>query len=48
MYRQSCFGIILVTSPYYLMLQDGIPVQSSGFFNHNGLAYTNIFCKKGK
>ena len=29
------------TGPYYLMLQDGIPVQSSGFFNHNGLAYTN-------
>ena len=29
------------TSPYYLMLQDGIPIQSSGFFNHNGLAYTN-------
>jgi outer membrane receptor protein involved in Fe transport len=30
------------TGPYYLMLQDGIPVQSSGFFNHNGLAYTNF------
>ncbi len=29
------------TGSYYLMLQDGIPVQSSGFFNHNGLAYTN-------
>ncbi len=29
------------TSPYYLFLQDSIPVQSSGFFNHNGLAYTN-------
>jgi len=28
------------TGPYYLFLQDGIPVQSSGFFNHNGLAYT--------
>jgi len=28
------------TDPYYLFLQDGIPVQSSGFFNHNGLAYT--------
>lgn len=25
---------------YYLFMQDGIPVQSSGFFNHNGLAYT--------
>lgn len=30
------------TGPYYLYLQDGIPVQSSGFFNHNGLAYTNF------
>lgn len=32
----------LNTGPYYLFLQDGIPVQSSGFFNHNGLAYTNF------
>jgi len=30
------------TVPYFLYLQDGIPVQSSGFFNHNGLAYTNF------
>ncbi|MDF1884106.1 TonB-dependent receptor [Sulfurimonas sp. SAG-AH-194-C21] len=30
------------TGPYYLFLQDGIPVQSSGFFNHNGLAYTTF------
>jgi len=30
------------TSSYYLFLQDGIPVQSSGFFNHNGLAYTTF------
>jgi len=28
------------TGPYYLFMQDGLPVQSSGFFNHNGLAYT--------
>ncbi len=28
--------------PYYLFLQDSIPVQSSGFFNHNGLAFTNF------
>ncbi len=35
------------TGPYYLFLQDGIPVQSSGFFNHNGLAYTN-FSSTGK
>lgn len=30
------------TKPYFLFLQDGIPVQSSGFFNHNGLSYTNF------
>jgi outer membrane receptor protein involved in Fe transport len=30
------------TGPYYLFMQDGIPVQSSGFFNHNGLAYTTF------
>lgn len=30
------------TSNYYLFLQDGIPVQSSGFFNHNALAFTSF------
>ncbi len=30
------------TGPYYLFMQDGIPVQSSGFFNHNALAYTTF------
>ncbi len=30
------------TAPYYLYLQDSVPVQSSGFFNHNALAYTNF------
>jgi outer membrane receptor protein involved in Fe transport len=30
------------TGPYYLFMQDGLPVQSSGFFNHNGLAYTTF------
>jgi len=30
------------TAAYYLFMQDGIPVQSSGFFNHNGLAYTTF------
>jgi len=29
-------------SAYYLFMQDGIPTQSSGFFNHNGLAYTTF------
>lgn len=37
----------LNTGPYYLFLQDGIPVQSSGFFNHNGLAYTNFSSAHG-
>jgi len=32
----------LNTGPYYLFMQDGIPVQSGGFFNHNGLAYTTF------
>ena len=30
------------TDAYYLFMQDGIPVQSSGFFNHNGLAYSTF------
>ena len=30
------------TQPHVLYLQDQIPVQSSGFFNHNALAYTNF------
>ncbi|NPA32037.1 MAG: TonB-dependent receptor [Aquificae bacterium] len=28
--------------PYYLYLQDGIPVQSTGFFNHNALWWTSF------
>jgi len=32
----------ITTQPYFLYLQDGIPVQSSGFFNHNALAFTNF------
>ncbi len=32
----------ITTKPYFLYLQDNIPVQSSGFFNHNALAYTNF------
>ncbi len=30
------------TQAYYLFMQDDIPVQSSGFFNHNALAYTTF------
>ena len=29
-------------SNYYLFLQDGLPIQSSGFFNHNGLAFSSF------
>lgn len=32
----------ITTQPYFLYLQDNVPIQSSGFFNHNGLAYTNF------
>ena len=32
----------ITTQPYFLYLQDGIPVQSSGFFNHNAMAFTNF------
>jgi len=35
------------TSPYYLYLQDNIPVQSSGFFNHNALAFTTFNAASG-
>lgn len=34
--------------PYYLYLQDGIPVQSSGFFNHNALWWTSWESSAGK
>ncbi len=32
----------MTTGPYFLYLQDNVPVQSSGFFNHNALSYTNF------
>ncbi len=32
----------ITTLPYFLYLQDNVPVQSSGFFNHNALSYTNF------
>lgn len=31
----------LNTQGYYLFLQDNLPVQSAGFFNHNGLWWTS-------
>lgn len=32
----------LTTSPVYLYLEDGIPVRSTGFFNHNALYEVNL------
>lgn len=32
----------LTTSPVYLFLEDGIPIRSTGFFNHNALYEVNI------
>ncbi len=37
----------LNTSAYYLFLQDGVYLQSSGFFNHNGLAYGSFLSGSG-
>jgi len=31
------------TSPYYLYMEDGIPIRSMGVFNHNALLETNQF-----
>jgi len=30
------------TNPVYLFLEDGIPIQSTGFFNHNSLYIVNL------
>lgn len=32
----------ITTSPVYLYLEDGIPVRSTGFFNHNALYEVNV------
>lgn len=32
----------LTTGPVYLYLEDGVPVRSTGFFNHNAMYETNI------
>lgn len=32
----------LTTNPVYLFLEDGIPIRSTGFFNHNALYEMNI------
>lgn len=40
--HQTAIRQPLTTSPVYLYLEDGIPVRSTGFFNHNALYETNI------
>ncbi|MCO4781356.1 MAG: TonB-dependent receptor [Candidatus Cloacimonetes bacterium] len=35
------------TSPVYLFLEDGVPIRSTGFFNHNALYETNITQSRG-
>lgn len=37
----------LNTQGYYLFLQDNLPVQSAGFFNHNGLWWTSYQTSAG-
>lgn len=32
----------LTTSPVYLFLEDGVPIRSTGFFNHNALYEVNM------
>lgn len=32
----------LTTSPVYLYLEDGVPIRSTGFFNHNALYEVNV------
>ncbi|MCR4348126.1 MAG: TonB-dependent receptor [Sulfuricaulis sp.] len=32
----------ITTSPVYLFLEDGVPVRSTGFFNHNALYEINV------
>src|SRR3989304_1619376 len=32
----------LTTAPVYLFLEDGIPIRSTGFFNHNALYEGNV------
>lgn len=40
--HQTAIRQPLTTSPVYLYLEDGIPVRSTGFFNHNALYEVNI------
>ena len=40
--HQTAIRQPLTTNPVYLYLEDGIPVRSTGFFNHNALYEINI------
>ncbi|MBI4828714.1 MAG: TonB-dependent receptor [Nitrospinae bacterium] len=40
--HQTAIRQPLTTAPVYLYLEDGIPIRSTGFFNHNALYEVNI------
>ena len=40
--HQTAIRQPLTTNPVYLFLEDGIPIRSTGFFNHNALYEVNI------
>jgi outer membrane receptor protein involved in Fe transport len=40
--HQTAIRQPITTSPVYLFLEDGVPVRSTGFFNHNALYEINV------
>jgi len=40
--HQTAIRQPITTSPVYLFLEDGIPIRSTGFFNHNALYEVNL------
>ena len=40
--HQAAIRQPITTSPVYLYLEDGIPIRSTGFFNHNALYEVNV------
>ena len=40
--HQTAIRQPMTTSPVYLFLEDGIPIRSTGFFNHNALYEVNL------
>jgi outer membrane receptor protein involved in Fe transport len=40
--HQTAIRQPITTSPVYLYLEDGVPVRSTGFFNHNALYEINV------